>query len=79
MLKKIDVQVLLFSVEPAFSKIMYYSVVSCRCAFNFPEQLGIASPDYYCYLNQSGAYSVDGVDDVKEFRDTMVSDGKRLS
>lgn len=35
------------------------------------EQMGIANPDYYCYLNQSGAYSVDGMDDVKEFRDTM--------
>ncbi|XP_053405072.1 unconventional myosin-Ie-like [Mercenaria mercenaria] len=35
------------------------------------EQMGIANPDYYCYLNQSGAYSVDGIDDVKEFRDTM--------
>ena len=39
----------------------------------FIEQLGIAQPDYYSYLNQSGAYTVDGVDDVKEFRDTMVS------
>ena len=37
------------------------------------EQMGIANPDYYCYLNQSGAFSVDGMDDVKEFRDTMVS------
>ncbi|XP_060576801.1 unconventional myosin-Ie-like isoform X2 [Ruditapes philippinarum] len=35
------------------------------------EQMGIANPDYYCYLNQSGAFSVDGIDDVKEFRDTM--------
>ena len=37
------------------------------------EQLGVANPDYYCYLNQSGSYTVDGMDDVKEFRDTMVS------
>jgi len=40
----------------------------CLCV----ENLGIAGPDYYCYLNQSGAYTVDGMDDVKEFRDTLV-------
>ncbi|KAL4227974.1 Unconventional myosin-If [Mactra antiquata] len=35
------------------------------------EQMGIANPDYYTYLNQSGSYTVDGVDDTKEFRDTL--------
>ncbi|XP_052276602.1 unconventional myosin-Ie-like isoform X2 [Dreissena polymorpha] len=35
------------------------------------EQFGISTPDFYCYLNQSGAYTVDGVDDVKDFRDTL--------
>lgn len=35
------------------------------------ESLGLTSPDYYMYLNQSGAYKVDGTDDVQEFKDTM--------
>lgn len=34
------------------------------------EQLGISTPDYYKYLNQSGCYEVDGMDDAKEFVDT---------
>ncbi|XP_052793613.1 unconventional myosin-Ie-like isoform X2 [Mya arenaria] len=35
------------------------------------EQMGIAGPEYYCYLNQTGAYTVDGVDDAQELRDTL--------
>ncbi|XP_033123994.1 unconventional myosin-Ie-like [Anneissia japonica] len=35
------------------------------------EQLGLTNPEYYYYLNQSGAYTVDDMDDAKEFRDTM--------
>ena len=36
------------------------------------EQLGLTSPDYYYYLNQSGLYVVDGIDDVQEYHDTRV-------
>lgn len=36
------------------------------------EGLGIMTPDYYCYLNQSGTYKVDGTDDRKEYQETMV-------
>jgi myosin-1 len=35
------------------------------------ESLGIANVDYYFYLNQSGTYTVDGIDDKKEFDDTL--------
>ncbi|KAM6910759.1 myosin IEb isoform 2-T2 [Xenentodon cancila] len=35
------------------------------------ESLGITTPDYYCYLNQSGTYTVDDVNDKKDFSDTM--------
>ncbi|XP_075944400.1 unconventional myosin-If [Anarhichas minor] len=35
------------------------------------EALGIMTPDYYCYLNQSGTYKVDGTNDSKDFRETM--------
>lgn len=34
------------------------------------EQLGISTPDYYKYLNQSGCFEVPGTDDAKEFVDT---------
>ena len=44
----------------------------CKWNFIIVESLGITTPDYYFYLNQSGTYKVDGVNDVKEFEDTMV-------
>lgn len=36
------------------------------------ECLGIMTPDYYYYLNQSGTYKVDGTNDNKDFQETMV-------
>ena len=42
------------------------------CYFHFSEQFGLTEADYYSYLNQSGCYEVDGVDDVKEYQDTRV-------
>uniref|UniRef100_A0A3B4UQE9 Osteoclast-stimulating factor 1 n=1 Tax=Seriola dumerili TaxID=41447 RepID=A0A3B4UQE9_SERDU len=35
------------------------------------ENLGVTTPDYYNYLNQSGTYTVEDVNDKKEFSDTM--------
>ena len=32
-------------------------------------QLGLTEPSYYYYLNQSGTYSVDGTNDVKEYEE----------
>lgn len=40
------------------------------------EGLGIMTPDYYYYLNQSGTYKVDGTDDRKEYQETMVQKSK---
>lgn len=37
------------------------------------ENLGVTTPDYYFYLNQSGSYTVEDVNDEKEFSDTMVT------
>lgn len=42
------------------------------------EGLGIMTPDYYNYLNQSGTYKVDGTDDRKEYQDTMVQKSDSL-
>uniref|UniRef100_A0A4W4GEL1 Osteoclast-stimulating factor 1 n=1 Tax=Electrophorus electricus TaxID=8005 RepID=A0A4W4GEL1_ELEEL len=36
------------------------------------EALGIMTPDYYNYLNQSGTYKVDGTNDSSDFQETMV-------
>ncbi|MEQ2178615.1 hypothetical protein GOODEAATRI_015908, partial [Goodea atripinnis] len=35
------------------------------------EGLGLMTPDYYYYLNQSGTYKVDGTNDSKDFSETM--------
>ncbi len=43
------------------------------------EGLGIANVDYYWYLNQSGTYTVDGIDDKKEFWETIVSSPHTLA
>ncbi|XP_044130531.1 unconventional myosin-Ie-like, partial [Bufo gargarizans] len=37
------------------------------------ENLGITSPDYYFYLNQSAVYNVEDVSDKKEFTETMAA------
>ncbi|EJW77006.1 hypothetical protein WUBG_12084, partial [Wuchereria bancrofti] len=33
--------------------------------------LGITALDYYSYLNHSGCYKIDGIDDAKEFKQTL--------
>ncbi|XP_043116509.1 myosin IEb isoform X1 [Puntigrus tetrazona] len=37
------------------------------------ENLGVTTPDYYFYLNQSETYTVEDVNDKKEFEDTMAA------
>ncbi|XP_028297932.1 myosin IEb [Gouania willdenowi] len=37
------------------------------------ENLGVTTPDYYIYLNQSGTFTVEDVDDKKEFNDTLAA------
>ncbi|NWX90932.1 MYO1F protein, partial [Nothoprocta pentlandii] len=37
------------------------------------QNLGIMTPDYYYYLNQSDTYQVDGTDDRSDFHETIVS------
>ncbi|XP_054854598.1 unconventional myosin-Ie-like [Eublepharis macularius] len=37
------------------------------------ENLGITSPDYYYYLNQSAAYKVDDMNDHQEFQETLTA------
>ena len=36
------------------------------------ESLGLTNMDYYYYLNQSGTYTVDDVNDAKDFQDILV-------
>ncbi|XP_077175754.1 unconventional myosin-Ie-like isoform X1 [Paroedura picta] len=37
------------------------------------ENLGITTPDYYYYLNQSAAYKVDDMSDHQEFQETLTA------
>ena len=36
------------------------------------DELGLQNAEYFDYLNQGGCYTVDGMDDRKEFQDTIV-------
>ncbi|KAF3692495.1 Unconventional myosin-Ie Myosin-Ic Unconventional myosin 1E [Channa argus] len=49
---------------------IYYQLLAGASAEQ-RENLGVTTPDYYYYLNQSGTYTVDDVNDKKEFSDTM--------
>ncbi|KAM9384735.1 unconventional myosin-If isoform 1-T2 [Pholidichthys leucotaenia] len=49
---------------------IYYQLIEGASAQQ-KEGLGIMTPDYYYYLNQSGTYKVDGTNDSKEFQETM--------
>uniref|UniRef100_A0A8B9K3R2 Osteoclast-stimulating factor 1 n=1 Tax=Astyanax mexicanus TaxID=7994 RepID=A0A8B9K3R2_ASTMX len=50
---------------------VFYQVIEGSSAQQ-KEALGIMTPDYYNYLNQSGTYKVDGTNDSKDFQETMV-------
>ncbi|KAF7202635.1 unconventional myosin-If [Nothobranchius furzeri] len=49
---------------------IYYQLIEGANAQQ-KEGLGIITPDYYYYLNQSGTYKVDGTNDSKDFQETM--------
>uniref|UniRef100_A0A669E158 Osteoclast-stimulating factor 1 n=1 Tax=Oreochromis niloticus TaxID=8128 RepID=A0A669E158_ORENI len=49
---------------------IYYQLIEGASAQQ-REALGIMTPDYYYYLNQSGTYKVDGTNDSKDFQETM--------
>ena len=65
----------LYATETCVTKLSYRNISSFFCfVFYFAsENLGITTPDYYYYLNQSGTFQVDGTDDNQEFQDTLVS------
>lgn len=35
------------------------------------KELGVANPDYYSYLNQSGVYKLEGINDAHDFQETL--------
>ncbi|XP_032429054.1 unconventional myosin-If [Xiphophorus hellerii] len=49
---------------------IYYQLIEGANAQQ-KEGLGLMTPDYYYYLNQSGTYKVDGTNDSKDFSETM--------
>ncbi|XP_078143354.1 unconventional myosin-Ie [Centroberyx gerrardi] len=49
---------------------IYYQLLDGATAAQ-RENLGVTTPDYYYYLNQSGTYTVEDVNDKKDFSETM--------
>ncbi|KAJ0000657.1 hypothetical protein NQD34_012499 [Periophthalmus magnuspinnatus] len=49
---------------------IYYQILE-EASSEQRENLGVTTPDYYFYLNQSGTYTVDDVSDKKDFAETM--------
>ncbi|XP_023810066.1 unconventional myosin-If [Oryzias latipes] len=49
---------------------IYYQMIEGANAQQ-KEALGVMTPDYYYYLNQSGTYKVDGTNDSKDFQETL--------
>nr|XP_003230541.2 PREDICTED: unconventional myosin-If [Anolis carolinensis] len=49
---------------------IYYQLIEGATA-DQKHNLGIMTPDYYYYLNQSETYVVDGTDDRSDFQETM--------
>ncbi|XP_067088385.1 unconventional myosin-If [Osmerus mordax] len=49
---------------------VYYQLIE-GASDHQKEALGLMTPDYYYYLNQSGTYKVDGTNDSKDFQETM--------
>ncbi|XP_040020373.2 myosin IEb [Gasterosteus aculeatus] len=49
---------------------IYYQVLE-GASSEQRENLGVTTPEYYFYLNQSGTYTVEDINDKKDFADTM--------
>ncbi|KAK2153501.1 hypothetical protein LSH36_295g04091 [Paralvinella palmiformis] len=49
---------------------IFYQLIT-GASKEWKDQLGLTNPQYYYYLNQSGVYQVDGINDMKEFEETM--------
>ncbi|NWH69855.1 MYO1F protein, partial [Piaya cayana] len=49
---------------------IYYQLIA-GASQEQQQNLGIMSPDYYYYLNQSDTYQVEGTDDHSDFHETM--------
>jgi myosin I len=51
---------------------MKFSSVFATGADPFSEAFGLQGPDAYAYTSMSNCLSVQGIDDVKDFRETLV-------
>lgn len=78
----VDSSLSLSLTASAQQKSHFLSVFVPLCSFkqliegasqDHKQNLGIMSPDYYYYLNQSETYKVDGTDDRSDFQETLVS------
>lgn len=54
--------------------IFYQIIEGLKGKGNYARDLSIPeNPNYFYYLNQTGEYRVDGVNDINDFHDTEVS------
>lgn len=61
------------SVIAAYTLYLYLFVQLIEGASGEQKSsLGITSLDYYSYLNQSGSYKVDDINDKSDFQETVV-------
>lgn len=71
---------LVLTLRNTFLRFIFNFSFTCTVVFQLiegasaqqKEGLGLMTPDYYYYLNQSGTYKVDGTNDSKDFQETMV-------
>ncbi|XP_062308701.1 unconventional myosin-If [Osmerus eperlanus] len=56
---------------------VYYQLIE-GASDHQKEALGLMTPDYYYYLNQSGTYKVDGTNDSKDFQETCTMEAMQV-
>ena len=63
----------LLHISPScFTPSIFLLPLPCPAPAPPIESLGLTNMDYYYYLNQSGTYTVDDVNDAKDFQDILV-------
>lgn len=59
--------------SPLFWKYYIFSQLIEGASGDQKSSLGITNLEYYTYLNQSGSYKVDDINDKHDFQETLVS------
>ena len=52
---------------------IYFDFLFTNLVTFITEQFGLQGPESYLYTSRSGCLDVDGIDDVQDYQDTIVS------